>query len=163
MGTLAVVATPIGNLEDITLRAVRVLREANVILAEDTRRARALLSALEIPAPRLARADEAALARGTAQRESLRVLQEGGLVAFLTDAGTPGIADPGWRLVASVLEAEPEARLEIVPGPSALTAALAAADFPVERFVFFGYPPRKKGRAGFLEDIARETKPAVFL
>ncbi|GIW68614.1 MAG: hypothetical protein KatS3mg100_108 [Candidatus Parcubacteria bacterium] len=162
MGTLAVVATPLGNLEDITLRALRILREADLVLAEDTRRARALLSALEIRAPRLARADEAALARGAAQREALRVLQEDGLVAFLTDAGTPGVADPGWRLVASVLKAEPEARLEVVPGPSALTAALAAADFPVERFVFFGYPPRKKGRAGFLTDIARETKPSVF-
>ena len=161
-GTLSVVATPIGNLEDITLRGIRTLREAEVVFAEDTRRARTLLAALQIPAPRLVRADEAALERGTAIQRAIALLREGKLLAFLTDAGTPGVADPGWRLVAAVRQLLPEAAIEVVPGPSALTAAVAVSGIPLERFVFFGYPPRKKGRQAFLADVAREPRGAVL-
>jgi 16S rRNA (cytidine1402-2'-O)-methyltransferase len=161
-GVLSVVATPIGNLEDITLRAIRALRGADAVFAEDTRRARALFAVLQIPAPPLVRADEAALERGQVIRKALAFLREEKRLVYLTDAGTPGIADPGWRLVAAVRQQLPEAAIEAVPGPSALTAAVAVAGVPMERFVFFGYPPRKRGRHAFLADVAREPRGVVL-
>jgi 16S rRNA (cytidine1402-2'-O)-methyltransferase len=140
-GTLFVVATPIGNLEDITLRALRALREAAVVACEDTRRTRALLAHFDVHTPTLSYYEHNKLARGP---QLLRLLAEGKSVALVTDAGTPGISDPGFLLVR-----EARARgipVVPVPGPSALVAALSAAGIPADRFVFDGFPPVKPGR-----------------
>jgi 16S rRNA (cytidine1402-2'-O)-methyltransferase len=140
-GTLYLVATPIGNLEDLTLRALRVLRECDVVAAEDTRRSGQLLAHFEIRKPLLsyfkfneARRSEEILAR----------LQRGEKVALVTDAGTPGISDPGERVVRAALEAG--CRVESVPGPCALVAALTASGLPTTEFHFVGFLPHKPGR-----------------
>jgi 16S rRNA (cytidine1402-2'-O)-methyltransferase len=140
-GTLFVVATPIGNLEDITLRALRVLREADLVACEDTRRTRALLSHFDIHKPTVSYYEHNKLTRG---RELLRELAAGRSIALVTDAGTPGISDPGVLLVR-------EARAQgvpvvPVPGPSALATALSAAGLGADGFVFDGFLPIKPGK-----------------
>jgi 16S rRNA (cytidine1402-2'-O)-methyltransferase len=140
VGTLYLVATPIGNLEDVTLRALRVLREAELLLAEDTRRTRILLERHGIPARPVslhAHNEAARCAR------VLEVLGAGSAVALVSDAGTPLVSDPGEKLVAAALAAGH--RVEAVPGASAVLAALAVAGLPVERFAFAGFLPRKAG------------------
>jgi 16S rRNA (cytidine1402-2'-O)-methyltransferase len=139
VGTLSVVATPIGNLEDVTLRALRRLREADLVLAEDTRRTRTLLDRHGIHArPRSLHAhNEAARIR-----EVLDALAAGSRVALVSDAGTPLVSDPGERLVAAVLDAG--FPVEPVPGPSAVLAALTASGLPAVPFAFLGFLPRRK-------------------
>ena len=140
MGTLHLVATPIGNLEDVTLRSVRVLREADLVLAEDTRRTRKLLDRCAIPARPLslhAHNEAARIAK------ALDVLSGGGSVALVSDAGTPLISDPGERLVAAAIAAGH--RVVPVPGASAVLAALSVAGLPVSPFAFLGFLPRKSG------------------
>ncbi len=140
MGTLHLVATPIGNLEDVTLRSVRVLREADLVLAEDTRRTRKLLDRCAIPARPLslhAHNEAARIAK------ALDVLSGGGSVALVSDAGTPLISDPGERLVAAAIAAGH--RVVPVPGASAVLAALSVAGLPVSPFAFLGFLPRKGG------------------
>ena len=139
---LYIVATPIGNLEDITLRAMRVLRDADVIAAEDTRHTRALLSALEIPTPEMISL-HAYNEHGKCSLVLDRV-EAGLVVAAVSDAGTPAIADPGFLLVREALARGIEP--VTVPGVSALTFAAAAANVPVDEFVFAGFPPFKSGR-----------------
>ncbi len=148
MPTLFIVATPIGNLEDITLRALRVLKEVDVVLAEDTRVTQKLLRHYEIKKPVL-RYDE-----HVAERMHKRVADElakGRSVALVSDAGTPGISDPGSRLVAYVREYAPEVSIVPIPGPSALVSALSVAGISADSFTFLGYPPHKKGRKTFFE------------
>ncbi len=140
-GTLYVVATPIGNLEDITLRALRVLREVDLIACEDTRRTRALLSHFDIHAPVTSYFEHNKLAKGEAL---VGALAEGRSVALVTDAGTPGISDPGFLLVRAAREVG--IAVVPVPGPSAVIAALSAAGVPADRFVFDGFLPVKPGR-----------------
>jgi 16S rRNA (cytidine1402-2'-O)-methyltransferase len=140
-GTLFVVATPIGNLEDITLRALRVLREADLVAAEDTRRTRALLEAYGVRTPVVSYFEHNQARRGP---ELLRRLQGGARVALVTDAGTPGVSDPGFRLVRLCREAD--VPVVPIPGASALVAALSAAGVPADRFVFEGFLPPKTGR-----------------
>ncbi len=138
-GCLSVVGTPIGNLEDISRRAVRTLGEADVIYCEDTRRTRKLLSALGLPSPRLVRLDahnEAGMAASV-----LSVLEGGSHAVFVSDAGMPTISDPGARLVAAV--AASGHRLEVVPGPSAASTALALSGLPGSQYRFAGFLPRK--------------------
>ena len=138
-GNLYLVATPIGNLEDITLRAIRILRDAHVIACEDTRRTRGLLAHLDIHTPLLSLHEHNERARIP---QILRLLEESKDVALVSDAGTPGISDPGSSLVAAVVAA---GHLAVsVPGPSAVTAAIGLADFPADRFVFVGFPPRRR-------------------
>lgn len=138
-GNLYLVATPIGNLEDITLRAIRILRDAHVIACEDTRRTRGLLSHLDIHTPLLSLHEHNERARIP---QILRLLEEGKDVALVSDAGTPGISDPGASLVAAVVAAgHPTVS---VPGPSAVIAAIGLADFPTDRFVFVGFLPRRR-------------------
>ncbi len=141
MGTLFVVATPIGNLEDITLRALRVLREVDLIAAEDTRRTAGLLRHYDIPLARgrLVRYDEHTHARQAPRL--LRALGQGQSVALVSDAGTPVLNDPGLALVQAAWEAGH--RVVPVPGPSAALAALSAAGLPAVPFAYLGYPPRK--------------------
>jgi 16S rRNA (cytidine1402-2'-O)-methyltransferase len=140
MGSVYLVATPIGNLEDVTLRALRVLREADQVFAEDTRRTRKLLDRHGIAAKPMSLHSHNEAARIDT---ALSVLEAGGDVALVSDAGTPLISDPGGRLVAAALAAEH--RVVPVPGASAVLAALSIAGLPVEPFTFLGFLPRKAG------------------
>jgi 16S rRNA (cytidine1402-2'-O)-methyltransferase len=158
-GTLNVVATPIGNLEDITLRALRVLREVDMVLCEDTRVTRKLLTQYEIDTPALSYHEHS----GSAKYEKvLALLGEGRSLALVTDAGTPGVSDPGARLVEYVRAQLPETNIVAVPGASALTASLSIAGVPLDSFAFFGFPPHKKGRKTFFEHMAKSEVLAIF-
>jgi 16S rRNA (cytidine1402-2'-O)-methyltransferase len=140
MGTLYIVATPIGNLEDVTLRALRVLREADWVLAEDTRRTRILLDHFEIP-----QKPASLHAHNEAARIAhvLEAIEQDRSVALVSDAGTPLVSDPGSRLVAAISAAGH--RVEAVPGPSALLAAWAVSGIASDRMLFLGFLPRKAG------------------
>lgn len=157
MSTLYSVATPIGNLEDITLRALRVLKDVDIVFAEDTRVTKKLLAHYEIETPVLR------LDAQTEERKAaavLKLLEEGKQVALVSDAGTPTISDPGARLVSAVHEAG--FQVVTVPGPSAVTAALSVAGVPADNFVFLAFPPHKKGRQTFFETLAHERRTVVF-
>ncbi|HEX9408555.1 MAG TPA: 16S rRNA (cytidine(1402)-2'-O)-methyltransferase [Methylomirabilota bacterium] len=140
-GTLYVVATPIGNLEDITLRALRVLKEVGLVACEDTRRTRTLLTHFGIHVPVTSYFEHNKLAKGPA---ILKTLREGRSVALVTDAGTPGISDPGFLLVREARGAG--IPVVPVPGPSAVVTALSAAGIPADSFVFDGFLPVKPGK-----------------
>ena len=149
-GTLFVVGTPIGNLDDISTRALRTLREVDLILCEDTRVTGRLLSHFGIRAT-LRRADEHSLAERIAP--TLDRVERGEKVAFVSDAGMPGVSDPGQRLVDAALDAG--LSVEVVPGPSAVTCALVASGLPMEHFYFEGFLPRKRGAMlARLEELA---------
>ena len=158
MGTLHVVATPIGNLEDVTLRAVRVLREADRVYAEDTRRTRVLLDHHGI------RADVVSLnAHNEASRteQALALLATDGCIALVSDAGTPLVSDPGERLVAAAASAGH--RVEPVPGASAVLSALTVSGLPSQPFTFVGFLPRKKGeRDRLLASLRPRPDTLVF-
>ncbi|MSU74691.1 16S rRNA (cytidine(1402)-2'-O)-methyltransferase [Candidatus Kaiserbacteria bacterium] len=159
MGTLSVVATPIGNLEDITLRALRTLKECDVIYAEDTRVISKLLARYEIKKP-LQRLDAAT--ENKKAEEIITRLEASEKVVFVSDAGTPGISDPGARLVAAVRVGLPNATIEAIPGASALTAALSIAGLDSTGFTFLGFLPHKKGRQTALKKIAESEIPVVL-
>jgi 16S rRNA (cytidine1402-2'-O)-methyltransferase len=157
-GKLFVVATPIGNLDDLTPRAREVLAAADVIAAEDTRHTRGLLSRIGVEARLIAYHEHNERERVA---ELLERLAGGATVALVSDAGTPLISDPGWRLV----RAAREQRIEVVPvpGPSAAIAALSAAGLPTDRFVFEGFLPRSDGaRAARLRELRSERRTLVF-
>jgi 16S rRNA (cytidine1402-2'-O)-methyltransferase len=157
-GTLTLVATPIGNLGDITVRALEVLKSAGVVLAEDTRHSRRLLDHYGIAKPLLSYHDhnEARVTPSIVER-----LRRGENVALITDAGTPGVSDPGFYLVRAALEAG--IAVTMAPGPSAILPALVLSGFPCETFVFAGFTPRKAGElARALEALAEETRTTVF-
>ena len=157
-GTLFVVATPIGNLEDITVRALRILREVAVIAAEDTRRTAHLLARYAIATPTTSLHEHNEAAKTAA---ILRRLQDGEDVALVSDAGTPTISDPGRSLVEAALDAG--VRVEPIPGPNAAIAAVAASGFPADVFTFLGFPPtRSKDRKKWLARLADVDGLAVF-
>lgn len=157
-GTLYLVATPIGNLEDITLRALRVLRECDVVAAEDTRHSGRLLQHFGISKPLLSYFQFNEARRS---EEILERLRRGEKVALVTDAGTPGISDPGARVVAAALAAG--LRVEAVPGPCALVAALTASGLPTDEFHFVGFLPHKSGqRRRQLEGLRTVPGTLVF-
>ena len=160
MSILYIVATPIGNLEDMTFRAVRVLKEVDVILCEDTRVTKRLLEKYEIAIKQLATYNEED--SGVAVEKVIGWLEEGKNVALVSDAGTPGISDPGSYLVQKIREALPETKIESVPGASALTAALSIAGVPVHDFTFLGFLPHKKGRETLFKEIAASERTMVF-
>jgi 16S rRNA (cytidine1402-2'-O)-methyltransferase len=139
-GTLLLVATPIGNLGDLSTRAAEALRDADVIAAEDTRRTRALLSHLGVPAAGRLRSVHAHNEQQSADWV-VDAVGDGKVVAYVTDAGTPGISDPGERLVRACLAAG--LAVDVVPGPSAVLTALVLSGFPTDRFVFEGFLPRR--------------------
>ncbi len=157
-GLLSVVATPIGNLEDITLRALRVLEGAEYVLCEDTRVTGKLLAHYDIKA-KLKRYD--AHASDKVHADIIRDLEEGKHIALVSDAGTPGISDPGVFLVARVREAR-VARIDAIPGPSALTAAFSIAGIAGNEFIFLGFVPQKKGRETFFKSLAAYEVPVIF-
>lgn len=160
MGTLSVVATPIGNLGDITLRAIDTLRQADAIACEDTRVTAKLLARLDISKPLLIyHAQSGKLAAD----RILTQLADGKRIVLVTDAGTPGISDPGSELVAEVkARLGSEVRIEAIPGPSALTAALSIAGIPTHEFVFIGFLPHKKGRQTAFKELAETERAVVF-
>jgi 16S rRNA (cytidine1402-2'-O)-methyltransferase len=157
-GTLFVVATPIGNLEDITGRALRILREASIIAAEDTRRTAHLLAryAITTPTTSLHEHNEAQKTGGLVAR-----LERGQSVALVSDAGTPTISDPGHRLIKAAIEAG--IRVEPVPGPNAAIAALAVSGLPSDTFSFLGFPPvRSKDRTAWFDRVRSVGGTVVF-
>ena len=154
---LSVIPTPIGNLEDITLRALRYLREADVIVCEDTRRTGRLLAHYELKRDLVAyhEHNEERLAPELAERAKT------GSIALVTDAGTPLVSDPGYRLVRACVEAG--VKVEALPGPSALTTALVVSGLPADTVIFAGFPPRKgRERAELLGRIADESSTFVL-
>ncbi len=145
-GTLYVVGTPIGNLEDLSLRAARVLREVDLIAAEDTRTAKTLLAHVDALGPvNPVRRVISYFEGNEAEREDdlHDALAQGRDIAIISEAGMPGISDPGARAVASAIEVG--ARIEVIPGPNAALAALVASGLPTDRFTFLGFPPREAG------------------
>ncbi|HMF94355.1 MAG TPA: 16S rRNA (cytidine(1402)-2'-O)-methyltransferase [Vicinamibacterales bacterium] len=157
-GTLFVVATPIGNLEDITLRALRVLREVAVIAAEDTRRTAHLLARHAIATPTTSLHEHNETIRSVALVDRLR---RGDNVALVSDAGTPTVSDPGATLIRAALDAG--IRVEPIPGPSAVLAALTASGFETDSFAFLGFPPTKvNARNAWFERLAAIGGTIVF-
>jgi len=158
-GTLYVVATPIGNLEDMTLRAVRIFKEAEYILCEDTRVTGILLKHYEIKT-KMKRYD--AHSSTAIQEEVCRDLEAGKKIALCSDAGTPGISDPGVHLVNQILDKKLDAHIVAVPGPSAVTAAFSIAGVPGNQFSFLGFIPQKKGRLTFFKELNEAPIPVIF-
>jgi 16S rRNA (cytidine1402-2'-O)-methyltransferase len=160
MSMFSVVATPIGNLEDITLRALRTLKECDVIYAEDTRVISKLLARYEIKKP-LQRLDAATELKKA--DEIIARLEAGEHIAFVSDAGTPGISDPGARLVARIREQSTDTKIEAIPGASALTASLSISGIETTNgFTFLGFLPHKKGRQTTLKKISQSEIPVVL-
>jgi 16S rRNA (cytidine1402-2'-O)-methyltransferase len=163
MGKLSIVATPIGNLEDITLRALRTLKECDVIYAEDTRVISKLLARYEIK-KKLQRLDAATEIKKAG--EIIARLEAGEHVALVSDAGTPSISDPGARLVARVREQVKRlnlfTKIEAIPGASALTAALSVVGLDADGFTFLGFLPHKKGRQTALKKLKESAIPVVL-
>lgn len=156
-GSLFVIGTPIGNLGDITARAVATLRAADVVCCEDTRVTAKLLAALDIRVTLMSineHSDDATIAR------VVGIIREGKRVCYASDAGTPGVSDPGGKLVAAVAAAG--CRIVPIPGPSAITAALSVAGFPTEPVTFVGFPPHKKGRKTFFEEMKLRYEAVVL-
>jgi 16S rRNA (cytidine1402-2'-O)-methyltransferase len=156
---LYIVGTPIGNLEDISMRAIRILGEVDFVLCEDTRNTGVLLDHYNIKTQRISyhqHSDDIKV------DQIIRLLDEGKNLALVTDAGTPGISDPGGVLVEKVLEHFGEdMKIESVPGPSAVTAALSISGIPTDKFIFMGFPPHKKGRQTFIRRIINSEYPVV--
>lgn len=151
------VPTPVGNLDDITLRALEVLRNVDLILAEDTRVTRRLLQHFEINTPCSAYHQNNEHARTASVLEKI---EEGAVIAYCTDAGTPGISDPGFYLVRAALQEG--LNVETLPGATAFVPALVNSGLPCERFVFEGFLPHKKGRQTRLDQLKGETRTMVF-
>jgi len=160
MTTLYIVATPIGNMEDITLRALRVLKEVDLILCEDTRVTKKLLQKYEISTPTMSYHAHSKL---TKVDKIISLLEEGKNVALVSDAGTPTISDPGVLLIQQVKEYFGNAvRVEPVPGASALIAGLSASGISSAEFVFLGFLPHKKGRETLFREMAESKRTVVF-
>jgi 16S rRNA (cytidine1402-2'-O)-methyltransferase len=158
---LYIVATPIGNLEDITLRAISVLKSVDFILSEDTRVTKKLLNHFEIQTNLISfheYSDE------NKYEKISELLAEGKSLALVTDAGTPAISDPGYFLVKKIRQEMPEIKIVAIPGPSALTAAISISGINAREFTFLGFPPHKKGRKTFFEKVARISaeNPVIF-
>ncbi len=157
---LSVVATPIGNLEDITLRALRTLKEADVIACEDTRVSKKLLMHFNIHTPLISFHAHSGK-RG--MEKILSLLKEGKTLALVSDAGTPGVSDPGLELISFVREhLGDRVKIETIPGPSALVAAISISGLRVASFVFYGFLPPQKGREKIFTKIGAEKRASIF-
>lgn len=157
-GKLSIVATPIGNLEDITLRALRVLTEADYVLCEDTRVTGGLLHHYDVKA-KMVRYD--AHSSEQAHAQIIEDLLAGKKIALVSDAGTPGISDPGVLLIQGARHAG--ILIDVIPGPSSVTAAVSLAGIAGNQFTFLGFVPHKKGRETFLKNLPNHVQPVVFL
>lgn len=159
MGTLYIVATPIGNLEDITLRVLRILKEVDLILCEDTRITKRLLERYNIKTPTLSYHQRSELKK---INYIIGLLKSGKNLALVSDAGTPCISDPGSKLVSEAIKQCEGLRIIPMPGPSAVTAAAGISGFPIDKFIFMGFPPHKKKRKKFFEEIINAKYPVIF-
>ena len=160
MGTLYIVGTPIGNLEDITKRAIRILSEVDLILCEDTRTTKTLLEHYNIKTSLLSYHQHSKIKKID---YIIQLLREGKSLALVSDAGTPGISDPGSILVQEVTKSLSDSvKIVPIPGPTAETAIASVSGFPVNRFVFLGFPPIKNKRKKFFEEVAASKYPAIF-
>jgi 16S rRNA (cytidine1402-2'-O)-methyltransferase len=160
MSTLYIIATPIGNLEDITLRAIRILKEVDVILCEDTRTTKRLLDTYDIKTKTVSYHAHSTSGK---QDAIIEALKEGKSYALVSDAGTPAISDPGALLVRSILDLkDEELKVVAVPGPSALAGALSIAGLTEHVFTFLGFLPHKKGRETLFKKIALAEETMVF-
>jgi 16S rRNA (cytidine1402-2'-O)-methyltransferase len=157
MSKLYLVPTPLGNLEDITLRSIRILKEADILLAEDTRTSRVLLQHLGIDKRLLSHHQHN---EHQSTPEIIRLLQSGNIVALVSDAGTPGISDPGFLLVRACVKAGID--VECLPGPTAFVPALVISGIPCDRFHFEGFLPLKKGRQTRLTELATFESTVVL-
>ncbi|PJA46725.1 16S rRNA (cytidine(1402)-2'-O)-methyltransferase [Candidatus Uhrbacteria bacterium CG_4_9_14_3_um_filter_36_7] len=159
LSKLFIVATPIGNLKDISARALTTLQEVDLILCEDTRVTKKLLDHYQIKKPSLSfheHSDEKRV------REIFNFFKEGKNLALVTDAGTPGISDPGGKLIEQIVQADIPVIIYPIPGSCAAIAALSICGFPTDEFIFLGFPPNKKGRKTFFERLAIMQSTIVF-
>lgn len=156
---LYIVATPIGNLEDITLRAINVLSNSDLILAEDTRVTKVLLERYNIKKEVLSYHQHSDFKKID---YIIQLLKEGKNLALVTDAGTPAINDPGSHLVSEALKAIPDLKIVPIPGPNAAIVALSISGFATDQFIFLGFPPHKKGRQTFFKNISKIESTIVF-
>lgn len=160
MSVLYIVATPIGNLEDLSQHALRVLSEVDLILCEDTRVTQKLLEHYQIKTPTLSYHQHSKLKRID---YIINLLKRGKNLALVSDAGTPGISDPGNLLVReAIARLRDGVKIVPVPGPSALTIAASISGFPMDRFLFLGFPPAKKKRKKFFEEVVSSKYPVIF-
>lgn len=157
--SLYILATPIGNLEDFSSRGIRILKEADLILCEDTRTTKKLLFHFEISKPTISYHQHSKLNKLEYILEQLK--QDKNLV-LVSEAGTPTISDPGAKLISYLLEKLPDLKIIPVPGPCALITALSISGFPADKFVFFGFPPIKKKRKKFFEKVIKTKGTLVF-
>ena len=157
IGVLYIVSTPIGNLEDITLRALRILKEVSLIAAEDTRLTRKLLTHYNISTPTVSYYEHNRFTRIPKIIDHLSTEKD---VAVVTDAGTPGISDPAYKLIRAAIESG--SRIEAIPGPSASITALTASGLPTDRFIFEGFLPHKKGRKAKLTRLSAIEATVIF-
>jgi 16S rRNA (cytidine1402-2'-O)-methyltransferase len=161
MSYLYIVGTPIGNLGDITLRAISALKEADIVLCEDTRVTKKLLNHFDIKDKQLSTYNEQK--SGASIDKIIAWLSDGKNIALVTDAGTPGVSDPGGILVREIMEKmEGKVKVESVPGVSALTTAISISGVDLHEFVFLGFLPHKKGRETLFKEIANTKRPVVF-
>jgi len=158
-GIIYIVSTPIGNLGDITLRAVATLKEVSYIFCEDTRVTQNLLSHFEIKTPTKSFHQHSNMAKYS---EVLEILKSGKSVAVVSDAGTPGISDPGSMLVEYIQKNDETIKIVPIPGVSAVVTGLSVSGFPVDKFVFMGFPPNKNKRKKYFEEVAGNKYTTVF-
>ena len=160
MATLYIVATPIGNLEDISKRALRILSEVDLILCEDTRVTKKLLERFGIKTETRSYHQHSKLKK---TEEVIQLLKKGKNLALVSDAGTPGISDPGNKLVAKIVEDSlQQVKIVPLPGPSALSAAASVSGFPMDKFLFLGFPPTKKKRDKFFKEVIGSKYSVIF-
>ncbi len=159
MANFYIVATPIGNLKDISLRALDVLGEVDYVLCEDTRVTKKLLSHYSIQTPTISYHEHSGFGRF---KEILDLLEGEKNLALVSDAGTPGVSDPGNKLIAFLSTHLPDLGVHPIPGPSALIAAASIAGFSMDKFLFLGYPPVKKRRKKFFEDLAPSPHSVIL-
>jgi len=158
MAYFYIVATPIGNLQDITLRALETLRQVDFILSEDTRVTKKLLDHFQITTPLISYHEHSDNKKIVS---IVALLEEGKNLALVSDAGTPGISDPGGKLIAEIIKSGAEVKIEPIPGVSALATILSVSGIPNDRFLFLGFLPHKKGRQTLLKEIAAIKYPVV--
>ncbi len=157
--SLYVIATPIGNLEDISFRAIRILKEVDFILCEDTRVSKKILDYYKIKKPLISFHHHSS---NNKYEKILKILESKKSVALISDAGTPNISDPGGELVEFVREKIPNIGIEPIPGPSAIISALSVSGIKADKFLFFGFLPHKKGRLSMIKEILSSKYPVVF-
>ncbi len=159
MGILYIVATPIGNLGDISYRAVEILKGADLILCEDTRTTIKLLNRYEIKKPLISYHQHS---KDLKVDQIINSLREGKKIALVSDAGSPGISDPGNKLIEQIVERDNTTEIISIPGPSALIALASVSGFPTDKFLFLGFPPQKNKRAKFFQEVADSQHPVIF-